>query len=162
MSAALGPAPAGGPGWVNVVWLGVAILVAVFGRGFGTALLAGVRNMRAGLASKESEARQQERQFRATERDAAEQAAERVMTRMGEQLKDADRRIAELGEEVGQLREAQRQAFVREQHAMSTLTAHAVWDHAAIQELPEGFPAPPPLLPPRDVAHAREWGRSEG
>lgn len=158
MTTAIGQPPAGSPPWLNAVWIGIVILAAVFGRGFGTSFLSAIRNLRAGLATRESVARQQERNLRAE----ADEATALAFTRMQGQLQDADKRIAHLDRQVTELQEAQRHAFIREQQTMSHLSAHAVWDHAVGQFLPDGYPAPPPLLPPREQMHAEEWGTSLG
>lgn len=162
MNAALGAAPAGGPAWLNAVWVALAVLVAIFGRGFGTSILSAMRSMRAGIAVKESTARQQEREYRAEERAAAETGNVAAFARLTAQLEDADRRITALVAEVEGLREQVRHQYAHEQSTMAGLSAHAVWDLAVKPHLPEDFPYPPPLLPPRAVQHSSEWGPAQG
>lgn len=165
-AASLGTLPGGAPDWLAAVWGVVVILVALFGKGFGATITSSIRNRRAGLATRETEARQQEREFRAAERTAGEQETDRVIARMGEQLEQQGSTIDRQGREIGELRETVRAMFAREQSTMANLFAHAVWDHAVDQYLPEDFPSPPPLMPARiptqDQQHSTEWGHAGG
>lgn len=161
-TGALGALPGGAPDWLVAVYGIVAVLVALFGRNFGASIVATVKNRRAGLAARETEARQQERQFRATERTAAEQETDRVIARMSRQLEQLDADRQTMAREVEELREHVRGLYRREQDTMANLFAHGVWDHATKQHLPEDFPPPPPLMPPRRPEDQRsvEWGHT--
>lgn len=148
------------PQWLLVAATVASLLVGVFGRGFIGSLFAWVRNQRQGLAARETEARQQEREYRATERTAAAEETERAFVRLGQEARDMSATITTLRGEVEELRDAVRVQFLREQSTMAGLTHHAGWDFMARQSLPLDFPEPPPLLPPQDQTHARDWGPS--
>jgi Sec-independent protein translocase protein TatA len=148
------------PGW-EWVWIIVALLVVVFGQGFGKSLVSWWRNHRAGVSQRETEARQQDREARAEQEDMNARHAAELYERMRRQLDDQGETIQEQGREIAGLREQIRLLYVREQQTMDALTHHAGWDFRARTHLPEDFPEPPPLMPPRD-RHSAEWGMSTG
>lgn len=162
----LSTAPEGSPQWLVVAFGVGALLIGLFGRGFAASTLAWIRNLRAEqtarLATKETAARQQEREYRAIERNAAAEEMREAFDRLGNQAREQDRRITELVQEVDQLRQAQRHQYHREQQIMDGLVHHAAWDFLARQQLPADFPEPSPLLPAREQLHSAEWGTSEG
>lgn len=160
MSSGLGQPPVGAPGWLSAVWVGLAVLIAIFGRGFGSSVVSGVRSLRAGFAARESRAREQERQLNTEARVAEEAHDAALYGRMREQMNDMATTIRSQGQQIEELREGQRQQYAWEQATMSHLSAHAVWDLATKPHLPKDFPEPPPLLPQRAVQHSQEWGPS--
>jgi uncharacterized protein HemX len=123
-------------GWV------IAAIAALFGSGGIGAVIQGRRARAEGVSANANQARTDEAR-RQAESDAR---TDRELTRLAGSLTAAL-------EQIEELREEQRQAFIREQQQRTVLMYHGAWDFTVLRELRRlgvDISEPPPLTPPFD------------
>lgn len=99
------------------------------------------RATKKGISDKQTEARE-------TERRERHEADQRVQQRTDKELERLGTALANAQTEIDELREGQRQQFVRDERQRAVLLHHAAWDWLVVQELRKhGIPAEdPPAL----------------
>lgn len=134
-------------GWGPAEWtaLLVAVLASLGTSGGIGSWIAVRRAKRQGISDREAEARKQERDDRAEADRRTQARTDAELTRLSEALGKAQ-------DEIGELREAVRKQFVREEVQRRVLMHHAAWDWVVVQEVRKAgihVEDPPPLTPPR-------------
>lgn len=103
MTFAAASPPPGTPGWLVVASGVVLLLVSVFGTGFGKAVASAIRQARAGVATRESQAREQERVVTREDRELTLESLAGRLADVEDRLDETERRNTILWNHVGAL-----------------------------------------------------------